>query len=72
MGRLPPALGSPDEVDRLCRCVLTKSYEQIGEQFERKYPRVDVQFSFEGSQNLVAQMAQGPRLMSWPPLIRGA
>ncbi|GAE81111.1 molybdenum ABC transporter [Cutibacterium acnes JCM 18920] len=51
---------------------LTKSYEQIGEQFERKYPRVDVQFSFEGSQNLVAQMAQGPRLMSWPPLIRGA
>ncbi|OZT19326.1 molybdate-binding protein, partial [Salmonella enterica subsp. enterica serovar Heidelberg] len=40
---------------------LTRSYEQIGEQFERKYPRVDVQFSFEGSQNLVAQMAQGAR-----------
>ncbi|MEA5660032.1 MAG: molybdate ABC transporter substrate-binding protein [Cutibacterium granulosum] len=38
---------------------LTKSYEQIGEQFERTHPGVDVQFSFEGSQDLVAQLAQG-------------
>ncbi|ERS27352.1 molybdate ABC transporter, periplasmic molybdate-binding protein [Propionibacterium sp. KPL2003] len=50
---------APTRLTVFAAASLTRSYEQIGEQFERKYPRVDVQFSFEGSQNLVAQMAQG-------------
>lgn len=43
----------------LAAASLTPSYEQIGKQFEKNHSGVDVQFTFEGSQDLVAQMAQG-------------
>lgn len=38
---------------------LTKSYDQIGQQFEKAHPGVTVKFSYAGSQSLVDQLDQG-------------
>lgn len=38
---------------------LTKSYDQIGKQFEQAHPGVTVKFSYAGSQTLVDQLSQG-------------
>ena len=38
---------------------LTKTFEQIGEEFETQHDGVDVEFSFGGSSDLVAQIQQG-------------
>lgn len=38
---------------------LTKSFEEVGEQFEAEHDGVDVEFSFGGSSDLVAQIQEG-------------
>ena len=38
---------------------LTKTFEQIGEAFEAEHEGVDVEFSFGGSSDLVAQIQEG-------------
>ena len=38
---------------------LTKTFEQIGEQFEAEHEGVEVEFSFGGSSDLVAQIQEG-------------
>jgi molybdate transport system substrate-binding protein len=38
---------------------LTETFEQIGEEFEAEHDGVDVEFSFGGSSDLVAQIQQG-------------
>jgi molybdate transport system substrate-binding protein len=38
---------------------LTESFEQLGEEFERRHPDADFEFSFAASSELVAQIQQG-------------
>jgi len=52
--------GSPgSDLTVLAAASLTEAFEQIGEDFERRNPDIDVEFSFAASSEVVVQIQQG-------------
>jgi molybdate transport system substrate-binding protein len=61
LGAQPAAAGEKPsgEMTVFAAASLTESFEQIAEQFEKRYPDVDVKLNFDSSSNLAAQIQQG-------------
>lgn len=53
------AQGDPSAMTIFAAASLRTSFAEIGEQFERDHPRMNVEFSFAGSSDLVTQLTQG-------------
>ena len=47
------------EITVFAAASLTESFDAIGKQFEKKYPDVDVKFSYDASSSLATQINQG-------------
>ncbi|AXE40182.1 Molybdate-binding protein [Acidipropionibacterium virtanenii] len=54
-----PASAKPTTLTVFAAASLTKSFDQIGKDFQKAHPGVTVRFSYEGSQTLVEQLSEG-------------
>jgi molybdate transport system substrate-binding protein len=63
LGAAPPALATGEkpsgEITVFAAASLTESFDAMAKQFEKKYPDVDVSFSYDASSNLATQINQG-------------